>query len=68
MKLQGKKMSFKIFPLNDNELTDISIDGLIRKESYKLDKIEDDYHQKASGTISGEKNKYDFNNFFVQTF
>lgn len=67
--IEKKKFSFKIFPLNDNELRGIYIDWIPKQESYKLDLIKDNYADKLQQSNLPEvQNKYDFRNFFLQAF
>lgn len=62
------KMSFKIYPNNDNELTDIYINEKYRPESYKLDAIAKDWALRFSQWSIKNKEEFDFRNFFIQKF
>jgi len=69
LNINGNTLWFTLSPYEKNKISEITINSIPKNGSYKLDNIEEELNEKIKKvTRDEEKNKYDFKNFFLNTF
>jgi hypothetical protein len=66
--VNGQKFSFRFYPFDNGQISDIQVDGQEKNSSYKLDLIRNAWQEASSKASEKEKDKVDFKNFFFLTF
>lgn len=66
--INGKNFSFRYFPFNNGQISDIVIDSVEKTSSYKLDLISSAWQDAYNKATWKEKDKVNFKNFFSLTF
>lgn len=69
LKIFWNIFSFDLYPNNSNRISNIKIWGSEKNISYKLDSVKENWEDQYKNSVEpDEKDKYDFKNFFVNTF
>ena len=67
--ISWKKIDFYLYPFEENKIDTIYINNALKTVSYKLDIVEWIWHEKREvARDEEEKDRYDFKNFFTNTF
>lgn len=66
--INGENFSFNLYPRQFNRISNITRSWEKLNLSYELDNLEYDWNKKYEEVSVEEKDKYDFKNFFINTF
>lgn len=67
--VDGKNFAFSLYPFNANKIDNITINNKKVSVSYKLDSVQLDWSERLKSVSDEEqRNKYDFSQFFKNTF
>ena len=69
LEINGNMLWFILLPYEENKISEITLNGAKKNGTYKLDNIKEELDEKIKRvTRNEEKDKYDFRNFFLNTF